>query len=574
MADVQGSGPSQRRRGTLEDHLPATDIVPLPAISPQEWRRLQTSAVRRILWHFCTPRNLRAYRGRFLYDILGYGWAALYRTLRVGPVAVTSFRNEGHFRAGERIVGTGEFAGIFKHGRESPDLQDVMRIVNLRHHVAGVVTPRPAADLPRDCSAWLPPGSRMAVRVIDGYEAEYASIATAFIENLRRGLEACGVPRNSRAGRRVAAEMCTLMYHSAGAVGLTRVPRDLDAHDRFSASFEAAFAADPPSRRVRHMAEEIAKRILPVTAAMTGIGMEEHLERHVDPVSRDWLFPDPAKTLAEVAPWFAEWKERRWRSGRKGFHSTRAAVRRELWARADLAAMWRAYEAADPEGPEARLIGAVLLHAIDEPDDPLRTMVPQTVTLAAGEPLITQGQQVQRMLIVLESSEPLVVMRSSEPGQEPREVVQLAAPNVLGEIGMWRQRPAVATVLCHRPATLRVISIDARQFDGLKTDSGFRAATAASVQRRLTLNSRALASTLGEQARTTRDDRLRSVAQLLAFMEGDSHAPLDAVIGLPEDATPAECLDALREQAHTLVTQGRLPDDVRRSLENVVEVVG
>jgi CRP-like cAMP-binding protein len=236
--------------------------------------------------------------------------------------------------------------------------------------------------------------------------------------------------------------------------------------------------------------------------------------------------------------------------------------------------MWRAYEAADPVGPEARLIGAVLLHAIDEPDDPLRTMVPQTVTLAAGEPLITQGQQVQRMLIVLESSEPLVVMRSSEPGQEPREVVQLAAPNVLGEIGMWRQRPAVATVLCRRPATLRVISIDARQFDGLKTDSGFRAATAASVQRRLTLNSRALATTLGEHARTTRDDRLRSVAQLLAFMEGDSHAPLDAVIGLPEDATPAECLDALREQAHTLVTQGRLPDDVRRSLENVVEVVG
>ena len=57
-------------------------------------------------------------------------------------------------------------------------------------------------------------------------------------------------------------------------------------------------------------------------------------------------------------------------------------------------------------------------------------------------------------------------------------------------------------------------------------------------------------------------------------MEGDSHAPLDAVVGLPEDATPAECLDALREQAHALVTQGRLPEDVRRSLENVVDVVG
>jgi CRP-like cAMP-binding protein len=357
-------------------------------------------------------------------------------------------------------------------------------------------------------------------------------------------------------------------------VGLTRVPRDLDAHDRFSASFEAAFAADPPSRRVRTMAQEIAKRILPVTAAMTGIGMAEHLERHVDPVSRDWLFPDPARTLAEVAPWFAEWQERRRRMGRTGFHSTRATVRRDLWAREDLAALWRAYEATDPEGPEARLIGAVLLHAIDEPDDPLRTSLPQTITLAAGEPLIAQGEQVQRMLIVLESSEPLVVMRASEPGQEPRQLVQLAAPNVLGEIGMWGRRPAVATVLCRRPATLRVIAINGEHFDELKTDSGFRAAAAASVQRRLTLNSRALATTLGEHARTTHDDRLRSVAQLLAFMEGDSHAPLDAVVGLPEDATPAECLDALREQARALVTQGRLPENVRQSLENVVDVVG
>lgn len=574
MADRQATGPSHRRRGTLEDHLPADEIAALCELSPDEWRRLVTAAVRRMLWHFCTPRNLLAYRGRFHYDILGYGWAALYRTLRVGPVAVTSFRNEGHFRAGERIVGTGEFAGIFKYGRESPDLQNVMRIVNLRHHVAGVVTPRPATDLPRDCSAWLPTGSRMTVRVIPGYEAEYASIATAFIENLRRGLEACGVPRNSPAGRRVATEMCTLMYHSAGAVGLTRVPRDLDAHDRFSASFEAAFAADPPSRRVRHMAQEIATRILPVTAAMTGIGMEEHLERHIDPVSREWLFPDVAKTLAHVAPWFAEWQEHRRRSSRAGFHSTRAAVRRGLWAREDLAALWKAYEAADPEGPEARLIGAILLHSIDEPDDPLRKSLPQTITLAAGEPLITQGEQVQRMLIVLESSEPLVVMRASEPGQEPRELVRLAAPNVLGEIGMWRRRPAVATVLCHRPATLRVISISGEYFDVLKEDPGFRAGVAAAVQRRLSLNSRALVATLGEHARTTHDDRLRSVAQLLAFMEGDSHSPLDAVVGLPEDATPAECLDALREQAHTLVEQGRLPEDVRRSLENVVDVVG
>ncbi len=574
MPTSDHSTASRRTRGTLDDHLDARDIAPLAEIPAAEWRRLRTSAVRRVLWHFCTPRNLLAYRGRFHYDILGFGWAALYRTLRVGPVAVTSFRNEGHFRAGQRIVGTGEFARIFKEGRESSDLHDIMRIINLRHHVAGVVAPTPAADLPRDCSAWLPPGARMAARVIDGYEADYASIATAFIDNLRRGLEASGVPRNSAAGRRVAGEMCTLMYHAAGAVGLTRVPRDLDAHDRFVASYDAAFAAQPPSPRVRHMAQEIARRILPVTAAMTGIGMEEHLERHVDPVSREWLFPDPARVLKEVAPWFAEWRERRREAGRGGFHSDRVSVRRDLWARSDVAALWQAYDRAAPDGPEARLIGAILLHVIDEPADPLRTSPPQTVTLDAGQPLIAQGEQVQSMMVVLESNEPLVVTRVEAPGEEPRELVQLRAPNVLGEIGMWRKRPAVATVFCRRPATLRVIVIDAPHFDALKADSGFRAATAASVQRRLALNSESLAAVLGEHAQERQDDQLRSVAQLLAFMGGDSHAPLDAVLGLPEDATPAECLDALREQTHSLVAAGRLPDDVLRSLETVVDVVG
>ncbi len=50
--------------------------------------------------------------------------------------------------------------------------------------------------------------------MVDGHEADYASIATAFIEKLRRGLEACGVSRQSSAGRQVAEEMCSLMYPS------------------------------------------------------------------------------------------------------------------------------------------------------------------------------------------------------------------------------------------------------------------------------------------------------------------------------------------------------------------------
>ena len=302
--------------------------------------------------------------------------------------------------------------------------------------------------------------------------------------------------------------------------------------------------------------------------------MEAHLERHVDPVSREWLFPEPARTIAEAAPWFAEWRHRRQRAGRGGFHHDRAAVRRQLWDREDLAALWDAYDRADPAGPEARLIGAILLHSIDEPADPQRRYAIETIEIGPDRPLIQQGEQVTRMLVLLDSSEPLVVLRAEAPGQEPREVVQLAAPNVLGEIGMYRRSPAIATVLARRPARLRVIRVAGTQFDALKQDSGFRAATAASVQHRLAVNSRALAAALDKQARESHDARLKSVAQLLAYMTGDSHAPLDAVAGLPDDATPAECLDALREQADALVAAGSLPEDARRVLETVVAVVG
>jgi|GEM_PF-1002713 len=573
--DSKPTGPRLRvpHCGAFEDYVDASDVVPLPHLPQEEFRRLRNSAFRRVIWSFVTTRNLWVHRGRFHHDILGFGWAALYRTLRVGAVVITTFRNEGHYRAGERIVGTGEFAKIFRYGREAPAIHDIIRIINLRHHVAGVVMPHLASDLPEDCSAWLPPGTRMAVRVIDGYEANYAAISLAFVENLRRGLEACGVSRSSPAGRRMATEMCRLMYHAAGAVGLTRIPRDLDAHDRFCAAYDAAFLAHPPSARVRRMAQEIAAKILPVTAAMTGVSMEDHLERHVDPLSREWLFPDPQKTVAELTPYYDEWKNRRRRSGREGFHHDLVALRQKLWKREDVAALWDAYDRADSSGTEARLIGAILLHVIDHPSDPLRQYRVETITTGPDAPLIVEAGLVSHMVVVLESTEPLVVLEAGLPGQEPMELAQLPAPNVFGEIAMWKGGHAVATVLCRKPATLRVIRIDPQQFESLKLDPGFRAAATASVQFRLAVDSQAVSAQLQKLAGSTTDPRLRSVGQLLAFLAGDSHSPLDAVVGVHDDATPAECLDALHEQVSVLLSDPVVSEALKQELKLVVDLM-
>jgi len=40
---------------------------------------------------------------------MGFAWGGIYRTLLVSSIVTTSFRNEGHFRAGERIGGTSDF---------------------------------------------------------------------------------------------------------------------------------------------------------------------------------------------------------------------------------------------------------------------------------------------------------------------------------------------------------------------------------------------------------------------------------------------------------------------------------
>lgn len=153
--------------------------------------------------------------------------------------------------------------------------RDIVEVVNLRHHVAGVV--------------------RLAenheVRVIEGYEADYAYVATAFIESIRRGLHLCGLPPESPEGRRIAGQVATILYQLAGYTGLARGPRDLAAHDRFRDAFDRQLRTRPPSARVRRMAQEIARRIAPRTAAGANVTVREHISRHLDPETAEFLFP-------------------------------------------------------------------------------------------------------------------------------------------------------------------------------------------------------------------------------------------------------------------------------------------
>jgi CRP-like cAMP-binding protein len=178
------------------------------------------------------------------------------------------------------------------------------------------------------------------------------------------------------------------------------------------------------------------------------------------------------------------------------------------------------------------------------------------------------------MYVVLSATGPLVVLQATDAASEPRQVATLVPPTVLGEIGLWRGQPAVATVVSKAPVRLEVIVIDRQRFETLKHESGFRAATASEVQRRLALNSVLVGTLLEDAAALSGDPRLPSIAQLFRFLTGDSHVALDAVIGLPDDATPDECVEALREQVDDLMQSESLPPDLERHLQNIVVTIG
>jgi len=550
-----------RRLGTLGEYLSADDIATIVPLAGPAWDEIRRSASRSLAWRFCTLRNLFAHRGRFVNDALGFAWGGIYRSLLVSSIVTTSFRNEGHFRAGQRIGGTSDFfTGGFLLPETSAAFRDILGVVNLRHHVAGVV--------------------RLAgqdeVRVIDGYEADYAYVATAFIESIRRGLRLCGLPPESPVSRRIAGQVATILYQLAGYTGLTRGPRDLAAHDRFRDAFDRQLRENPPSPRVRRMAQEIARRIAPRTAAGANVTVREHVGRHLDPETADFLFPS-----GDIAPELErqrdEWLQRI-RAGSMSPSIRRPTARQEIWNRPDVAALRQAYRGAvtvnTDDVIDDRLIGAILLHEIDHASESLRPLERRSLDLAAGEPLIRQGERLNEMYVVLSTSAPLVIVRATEPGGAPQQVATLSAPTVLGEISMWRGQPAVATVLSQSSNRLELLVIDRARFESLKDESGFRAATAAEVQRRLALNSALVGTLLDDAAARTSDRRLASITQLFRYLTGDSHVSLDAVIDLPDDATPAECVEALRTQVDEAVRAGGLPADLEQYLRNVVATIG
>lgn len=550
--------PPETDRGTLQDFLPPADIVRLPALRDAEWNQLRQTAMRRLAWHFCTLRNLLVHRGRYLEDVIGYGWGGIYRSLQVRGIVTTSFRNEGHFRAGERIFGTGDFfSGAFRLARQESAFAELVRLVNLRHHVAGVVIRQDDG-----------------VRVLAGFEADYAYVATAFVESLRRGYEACGVPPQSRRGREIGTELCGILYQVAGFTGLRRVPRDLAAHERFRDAYERALAADPPSPRVRRMAQEIARRIVPLTAAMAGTSVRGHVARHLDEPTRELLFPG-IEVPEELEHQRAEWCRRLAHDPSLLAIETRAAERQVLRQREDVVALEAAYRAAPAELTADRLIGAILLHLLDGDAKTARPLERRVIELEAGEALIRQGEAIGEMYVLLATTNPLVVLRSTEKSPaEPREIALLTAPTVLGEIGMWRGQPAMATVLSRKPNRLDMLVIDAEQFTQLKEESGFRAATAAEVQRRLAFSATQVGRLLDDVAVRAADPLLASITQLLRYLSGDPQSSLDAVIDLPEEATPAACVDALRQQTDEAIRSGGLPLDLERQLANVVATIG
>jgi CRP-like cAMP-binding protein len=497
------------------------------------------------------------HRGRFARDALGFAWGGIYRTLLVGSIVATSYRNEGLFRAGERIQGTGDFfRGGFLLPRSSAEFGEIVRLVNLRHHVAGVVKRHTDGGY----------------RVIDGYEADYAYVATSFIEAIRRGMAASGLLPDSPRGRELSGRICTVLYQVAGFTGLRRMPRDLAAHERFRDAYDRRLRERPASPRVRRMGREIAQRIVPVTAVLADETVGNHIHRHMDPETAAYLFPEPAGADLEAQreEWVRRLRARRPIEAIRGRSAARAAV----WNRPDVAALRTAYDAATTDLNEDRLIGAILLHALDARGDAIRPFEHRTIDLAAGEPLIRQGEKLSEMYVIIAATAPLVVLRREIATAEPVQVATLAAPTVLGEIGMWRGQPAVATVLSREPNRLDVLVIDSQHFASLKHEPGFRAATAAEVQRRLSLNTSLAGTKLEDAAAGSGDPRLGSIAQLFRYLTGDSHVALDAVIDLPDDATPAECVDALRQQVDEAIAGGGLAPDLVRHLKDVVSTIG
>lgn len=562
------AGGAVRHRGMLEDYIPPEMIRPIPEISEKEWNSRRRSSFFNLLTRFFSFRNLLAYRGHYTRDVLGYGWGALYQTLRASSVVATTYRNGGHLRAGERLFGTGEFSQIFRLPRNSKFLHDVISVVNLRHHVAGVVLPSGVLNLVEGQSG---------AEVIPGYEADFAYIAASYVDNIMRGYRACGVRPGSRTWQRLGENLTVILYQMAKATGLHRAPKDFHAQNEFCRAYEERFKSHPPGERITAMARETALRMLPVTAAMTGISMEEHIDRHIDELSRQWLFPDRS-VLKGMQPVYAEWMELRQEKAKAAKKAARQRLREELMERPDVAALWEAYGKIPRTHTDSRLMGAILLHAIDDPESSYKI---ETIQITPEKPLLRQGEVSEAMVVILESSEPLVITCSAEPeadcckaDAEVEVVDEISGPAILGDLGLLGKRRELTTTGVRRSATLRVIRIDRHQFATLSTQSGFRSAVAADVHYALRTEVKGLLHLLVNHPEMETDAGYRSLVLLLQHLCGEEGVALDRIEGYPQQATVQESIEFLRPLAADV--KRRLGDrhHLTKLINAVAETIG
>jgi hypothetical protein len=154
--------------------------------------------------------------------------------------------------------------------------------------------------------------------------------------------------------------------------------------------------------------------------------------------------------------------------------------------------------------------------------------------------------------------------------QDLQQLVAVTAPHVLGIMGMWRGQPEVSTIYTHVANQLDVIVIDNEYFSQLNQGSGFQAAMADEVRRRLSLNASIIEELLHQAATSSNDPVLRSIEQLFRYLSGDSHTPLDKVIDLEIDASPAEYVEALRNQVCLAIQDHRLSPQLQECLTKVI----
>jgi CRP-like cAMP-binding protein len=472
------------------------------------------------------------------------------------PIVSSSFRNGGHFRLSDRASGTGDFfAGSFSLPRSKGAFPEILRMVNLRHHVAGMVTT---------------PDSE-SVCVVPRFEADYAYVATAFIESIRRGLAVCGLEKNSPKGRQIGSDLSTVLYQLASYTGLTRAPKDLDAHDRFCQAYDRHLRANPPSTRIRGMAQEFAKGLIPFTAAKSGETVKGHIQRHLDNETAEYLFPS-GEFAQELEEERKEFRRIFMRQKTLPMIVKRSNDRKEIWHRSDVELLHQAYrETVGRPGPaNDRLIGAILLNAIMTGRQSNEQLERRKIKLAAGETLIKQGEMLKEMYVVLSSTAPLAVEVQIDQTHDFQQLAILTAPHVLGIMGMWRGQPEASTIFTNVSNTLDVIVINSDRFALLTQESGFQAAMADEVRRRLSLNATVVGKLLTDSTINNEDSLLASIEQLFRYLTGDSHTPLDRVIDLDLDASPAEYVDALRIQVAQAIKDKKFSHELEKCMTNVI----